>query len=268
LSCIVRLFGTMQQANRSRTRRRSPIERESGGPSSSVPVSPGSSWGEPASRGSAQFWRASRSFWSDSSVRRPARSAEPAAASTAGTTLCRLGDRARGHGRRCRGLLCRRVHRLSGRRHSRCPDCARPEGLRRAFHRFDTVVVGVFVATIGFADDWAVGPIVIALAAVLPALVTFAVTAAVYGLVQYAACRWLLRRRDEWLEAHGRQCHLLVVRRRRRGTAGERRAAASPPGNPVARPAAGRSGNQPPTTVGRNSAVSTLGPWRTYASEE
>jgi hypothetical protein len=44
---------------------------------------------------------------------------------------------------------------------------------------------------------------VIALAAFLPALVTFAVTAAVYGLVQYAACRWLLRRRDEWLEGHG-----------------------------------------------------------------
>jgi hypothetical protein len=65
--------------------------------------------------------------------------------------------------------------------------------------------MGAFVTMIGFFDDAVVGPIVIALAAVLPALLTFAITAGVYSLVQYASCRWLLRRWDEWIHGNGQR---------------------------------------------------------------
>lgn len=75
--------------------------------------------------------------------------------------------------------------------------------VRSALRRVETVAVGAFVAMIGFTDDFTVGPIVIALAAVLPALLTFAITAGVYSLVQYGACRWLLRRWDEWIHGSG-----------------------------------------------------------------
>jgi hypothetical protein len=77
--------------------------------------------------------------------------------------------------------------------------------LRSGIRRVLAVATGAFVTMIGFFDDFTVGPIVIALAAVLPALLTFAITAGFYSLVQYAACRWLLRRWDAWISGNGRR---------------------------------------------------------------
>jgi hypothetical protein len=75
--------------------------------------------------------------------------------------------------------------------------------LRMGIKRVMTIAMGAFVTVIGFFDDPAIGPIVIALAAALPALLTFAITACVYSLVQYLSCRWLLRRWDEWIQGNG-----------------------------------------------------------------
>lgn len=77
--------------------------------------------------------------------------------------------------------------------------------VRREARRALNIAVGAFVAIIGFADDWTIGPIVVALGAVLPALLTFAVTAVAYSLVQYSACRWLLRRWSEWMDGSGQR---------------------------------------------------------------
>jgi len=77
--------------------------------------------------------------------------------------------------------------------------------LQSGIHRVLTVAIGAFVTMIAFFDDFTVGPIVIALAAVLPALLTFAITAGVYSFVQYAACRWLLRRWEEWIHGNGQR---------------------------------------------------------------
>ena len=60
-------------------------------------------------------------------------------------------------------------------------------------------IAAAIVTVLGYFDDLTVGPIVIAAAAKLPALATFAVTAVVYGLVQYGASRWLIRHWDEWV---------------------------------------------------------------------
>jgi hypothetical protein len=55
------------------------------------------------------------------------------------------------------------------------------------------------VTVIGFFDDEFVGPIVAALAALLPAVLTFAITAVVYSFVQYWASVWLVRHWDGWI---------------------------------------------------------------------
>jgi hypothetical protein len=72
-------------------------------------------------------------------------------------------------------------------------------------HRLKTVVngtiAGAIVTVIGFFDDAAIGPIVAALAAVLPWLLTFAITAVVYSLVQYWASVWLSRHWAEWIHS-------------------------------------------------------------------
>ena len=63
-----------------------------------------------------------------------------------------------------------------------------------------TIAVAI-VTVIGFFDDLTLGPVVIALAAKLPALLTFATAAVVYGLVQYWASIWLIRHWDEWIDS-------------------------------------------------------------------
>jgi hypothetical protein len=70
----------------------------------------------------------------------------------------------------------------------------------RAKGALEGTIAGAIVTALGFFDDVTVGPIVIALAAYLPALATFAVTAVVYSLVQYWASLWLIHHWDEWIE--------------------------------------------------------------------
>lgn len=65
----------------------------------------------------------------------------------------------------------------------------------------NATIAGAIVTVIGFFDDSTVGPVVIALAAVLPAIATFAITAVVYSLVQYWASVWLVSHWGEWI--HG-----------------------------------------------------------------
>jgi hypothetical protein len=92
------------------------------------------------------------------------------------------------------------------------------ERVRSAIRRLVTVAGVAFVGSIGFADDWTVGPIVIGLGAVLPAVPTFAISAVAYGLVQYGASRWMLRGWNDWLQrGHGRRIeqHLEKWRRGR-----------------------------------------------------
>ena len=62
-------------------------------------------------------------------------------------------------------------------------------------------IAGAIVTVIGFFDDSTIGPIVVALAAVLPALLTFAITAVVYSLVQYWASMWLSRHWAGWIQS-------------------------------------------------------------------
>jgi hypothetical protein len=61
-------------------------------------------------------------------------------------------------------------------------------------------IAAAIVTVIGYFDDLTVGPIVIALATQLPALLTIAVTAVVYGFVQYWASIWLIDHWDEWIQ--------------------------------------------------------------------
>jgi hypothetical protein len=61
-------------------------------------------------------------------------------------------------------------------------------------------IAAAIVTVIGYFDDLTVGPIVIALAATLPLLLTFAVTSVVYGFVQYWASIWLIAHWDEWIQ--------------------------------------------------------------------
>jgi hypothetical protein len=61
-------------------------------------------------------------------------------------------------------------------------------------------IAAAIVTVIGYFDDLTVGPIVIALAATLPLLLTFAVTAVVYCFVQYWASIWLIEHWDEWIQ--------------------------------------------------------------------
>jgi len=75
----------------------------------------------------------------------------------------------------------------------------------------------VIVTALGFFDDWTVGPIVIALAAVLPALATFAITAVVYGFVQYGASLWLVRGWDEWMKSDDGRRFAARLQKRRQG---------------------------------------------------
>jgi hypothetical protein len=55
------------------------------------------------------------------------------------------------------------------------------------------------VTVIGFFDDSTIGPIVVALAALLPAVLTFAITAVVYSFVQFWASMWLVRHWSGWI---------------------------------------------------------------------
>lgn len=64
---------------------------------------------------------------------------------------------------------------------------------------FDATVAGAIVTVLGFFDDVTIGPIVIGLSAVLPALATLVGTAVVYSFVQYGASDWLIRHWDEWI---------------------------------------------------------------------
>jgi hypothetical protein len=66
---------------------------------------------------------------------------------------------------------------------------------------FDATVAGAIVTVLGFFDDVTIGPIVIGLSAVLPALATFVGTAVVYSFVQYGASEWLIHHWDAWI--HG-----------------------------------------------------------------
>jgi hypothetical protein len=71
---------------------------------------------------------------------------------------------------------------------------------------FDATVAGAIVTVLGFFDDVTIGPIVIGISAVLPALATFLGTAVVYSLVQYGASEWLIHHWDEWIQdEHGRR---------------------------------------------------------------
>lgn len=80
------------------------------------------------------------------------------------------------------------------------------DAVRSVISRLQTLAGTAFVGVMAFADDWTVGPIVIALGAELPAVPTFAITAGVYGIVQYATCQWMLRRWNDWLEHdHGQR---------------------------------------------------------------
>lgn len=74
----------------------------------------------------------------------------------------------------------------------------------RAANRLRTAVnvtiAGAIVTVIGFFDDTFIGPVVVALAALLPAILTFAITAVVYSLVQYWASVWLVRHWNAWIQ--------------------------------------------------------------------
>jgi hypothetical protein len=60
-------------------------------------------------------------------------------------------------------------------------------------------IATAIVTGLGFFDDSTVGAIVISLAALLPAILTFAITAVVYPFVQYGASLWLVNRWNEWI---------------------------------------------------------------------
>jgi hypothetical protein len=64
----------------------------------------------------------------------------------------------------------------------------------------NATIAGAIVTVIGFFDDTFIGPVVVALAAWLPALLTFAITAVVYSLVQYWASVWLVRHWNAWIQ--------------------------------------------------------------------
>jgi hypothetical protein len=72
---------------------------------------------------------------------------------------------------------------------------------RRLKNVLDATVAGAIVTVLGFFDDVTIGPIVIGLAAFLPALITFAVTAVVYSLVQYGASIWLIHHWSDWIQS-------------------------------------------------------------------
>ena len=63
----------------------------------------------------------------------------------------------------------------------------------------NATIAGAIVTVIGFFDDTFIGPVVVALAALLPAVLTFAITAVVYSLVQFWASEWLVRHWAEWV---------------------------------------------------------------------
>lgn len=87
--------------------------------------------------------------------------------------------------------------------------------LRTAIDRAVTLVGVAFIGAIGFADDWTVGPIVVALGALLPALPTFVIAAGAYGLVQYGTCEWMQRRWGDWIGKRGRRIEAQLERWRR-----------------------------------------------------
>src|SRR5262249_52613522 len=65
---------------------------------------------------------------------------------------------------------------------------------------FNATLAGAIVTVIGFFDDTFIGPVVVALAALLPAVLTFAITAVVYSLVQYWASVWLVGHWGMWVQ--------------------------------------------------------------------
>ena len=76
---------------------------------------------------------------------------------------------------------------------------------RRLKGVLDATIAGAIVTVLGFFDDVTIGPIVIGLSAVLPALATFVGTAVVYSLVQYGASEWLIHHWDEWIQGENGQ---------------------------------------------------------------
>jgi hypothetical protein len=75
---------------------------------------------------------------------------------------------------------------------------------QRTAHRlrqlFEGTVATAIVTALGFFDDWVFGPIVASLAALLPPILTFAITTVAYGFLQYGASLWLVSRWNEWIE--------------------------------------------------------------------
>jgi hypothetical protein len=61
-------------------------------------------------------------------------------------------------------------------------------------------IAGAITTVLGYFDDLTVGPLVIALAAKLPAAPTFAISAVVYGFVQHSASSWLIHNWDDWVQ--------------------------------------------------------------------
>ena len=84
------------------------------------------------------------------------------------------------------------------------PDTPRTVG-KRLKGALDATIAGAIVTVLGFFDDVTIGPIVIGLSAVLPALATFVGTAVVYSLVQYGASEWLIRHWNGWIHGQNGQ---------------------------------------------------------------
>jgi hypothetical protein len=87
-------------------------------------------------------------------------------------------------------------------------------------------LAAAITAALGYFDDLTVGPIVIALAAKLPAVPTFAITAVVYGFVQYWASIWLIRHWDEWIQGENGQRFEARLQKWRQGRVTQRLVAA------------------------------------------
>ena len=92
----------------------------------------------------------------------------------------------RAHVRTPPGGICRSRPPSTVRAVQAQPDTRRTVG-KRLKGALDATLARAIVTVLGFFDDVTIGPIVIGLSAVLPALATFVGTAVVYSLVQYGA---------------------------------------------------------------------------------
>ena len=96
------------------------------------------------------------------------------------------------------------------------PDTPRTVG-ERLKGALDATIAGAIVTVLGFFDDVTIGPIVIGLSAVLPALVTFVGTAVGYSFVQYGASEWLIRHWNGWIQGENGQRFEARLRKWRHG---------------------------------------------------